>query len=428
MSLLASPSHRVMGAGPGYPVLNPFSSNSSQVKQVLVGGQLYRGEGAAAASSSSGGSTPMEDIDDPPSRPPSAASSSSACTTAVKAMPFHFFFAHIMSLAKKALECHEDQEGMADRAFMQAGRFRSPEMVLGLPQDAPLDIFSLGCVLYELYTKEPLLFHHPLQPEGTFEFHNDHLHQMFFHLGYPPLPSLLRNEDTFPLYFEKTKGENYYRLKKPSSQFNMRPKMKWNEKVLATWAKNNDSKGNVYCFLDLLERMLRYEDRISIEEALRHPSLGADLQFHVKMEDRIAFGTAWKLSLMAADKERSILWSTTFEKGKIPPFYHIPCSLVSKGCLLRLELENNSLACTAFLLAYCDEKELRSKKTEEGRYCIIDETSLLLVDQCMLEISVSVDKQFAQVVGGKARTYPDLEVLQQMWKSTNAAFFGRFNA
>lgn len=34
--------------------------------------------------------------------------------------------------------------------------YRSPEVILGLPYDHPMDMWSVGCVLYELYTGQIL--------------------------------------------------------------------------------------------------------------------------------------------------------------------------------------------------------------------------------------------------------------------------------
>jgi serine/threonine protein kinase len=38
--------------------------------------------------------------------------------------------------------------------YIQSRSYRSPEVILGLPYDKKIDIWSLGCILAELYTGE----------------------------------------------------------------------------------------------------------------------------------------------------------------------------------------------------------------------------------------------------------------------------------
>ncbi len=40
--------------------------------------------------------------------------------------------------------------------YIQSRFYRSPEVILGLPYSVAIDMWSLGCVLVELYTGEPL--------------------------------------------------------------------------------------------------------------------------------------------------------------------------------------------------------------------------------------------------------------------------------
>uniref|UniRef100_A0A804RUY8 Protein kinase domain-containing protein n=1 Tax=Zea mays TaxID=4577 RepID=A0A804RUY8_MAIZE len=40
--------------------------------------------------------------------------------------------------------------------YVQSRSYRSPEVILGLPYDQKIDIWSLGCILSELYTGEVL--------------------------------------------------------------------------------------------------------------------------------------------------------------------------------------------------------------------------------------------------------------------------------
>ena len=40
--------------------------------------------------------------------------------------------------------------------YIQSRFYRSPEVILGLPYSMPIDMWSFGCILAELYTGYPL--------------------------------------------------------------------------------------------------------------------------------------------------------------------------------------------------------------------------------------------------------------------------------
>jgi serine/threonine protein kinase len=41
-------------------------------------------------------------------------------------------------------------------SYIQSRFYRSPEVILGLPYTTAIDMWSLGCILVEMYTGEPL--------------------------------------------------------------------------------------------------------------------------------------------------------------------------------------------------------------------------------------------------------------------------------
>jgi len=45
--------------------------------------------------------------------------------------------------------CHGDNELTP---YLQSRFYRAPEVILGLPYSHPMDLWSIGCCLYELYT------------------------------------------------------------------------------------------------------------------------------------------------------------------------------------------------------------------------------------------------------------------------------------
>ena len=65
--------------------------------------------------------------------------------------------------------------------YIQSRFYRSPEVLLGLPYDMAIDIWSLGCILIEMHTGEPLF-------NGHNEF--DQMNKIVEVLGMPPIQML----------------------------------------------------------------------------------------------------------------------------------------------------------------------------------------------------------------------------------------------
>jgi len=61
--------------------------------------------------------------------------------------------------------------------YIQSRFYRSPEVLLGIPYDMAIDMWSLGCILIEMHTGEPLF-------SGTNEF--DQMMKIVEVLGMPP--------------------------------------------------------------------------------------------------------------------------------------------------------------------------------------------------------------------------------------------------
>ena len=58
--------------------------------------------------------------------------------------------------------------------YIQSRFYRSPEVLLGMPYDLAIDMWSLGCILVEMHTGEPLF-------SGATEVYNGLLSILFFH-------------------------------------------------------------------------------------------------------------------------------------------------------------------------------------------------------------------------------------------------------
>lgn len=129
--------------------------------------------------------------------------------------------------------------------------YRSPELLLGSKHYTPaLDIWSIGCIMYELYELKPLFKGEEVkQGNNPNPFQKDQLEKIFQVLGTPTVeqwPSL----SSLPEYKQLsnfTKHEN-------------------NLEAVSNFSKDSPE-------YDLLKRLLEYDPakRITAKEALQHP-------------------------------------------------------------------------------------------------------------------------------------------------------------
>ena len=99
--------------------------------------------------------------------------------------------------------CTEFKNGFT---YVQSRFYRSPEVALGMPYSHPIDMWSFGCILYELYVGQPLF---PGEDE------KDHMALMMEVKGVPPRSVLARatrrkvffDEDYRPIIVPNSKGK-----------------------------------------------------------------------------------------------------------------------------------------------------------------------------------------------------------------------------
>lgn len=84
-------------------------------------------------------------------------------------------------------------------SYIQSRFYRSPEVLLGLPYDMAIDMWSLGCILVEMHTGEPLF-------AGANEF--DQMMKIVEVLGLPPAHMLDQAPNT-KKFFEKVTDGTY---------------------------------------------------------------------------------------------------------------------------------------------------------------------------------------------------------------------------
>jgi dual specificity tyrosine-phosphorylation-regulated kinase 1 len=169
--------------------------------------------------------------------------------------------------------------------YIQTRYYRSPEVLLGLDYSQKIDVWSLACVLAELYTGQPLF------PGSS---SHDQLCRIVSLMGEIPRDLLVAGEDSTvrptPVreYFlsETADGQTTYTLR-PSPSAHLRaildasgngtksPSLANALGVPAVFAEGycSEEMREMLWFLELLQAMLVYEprNRISPADALKHP-------------------------------------------------------------------------------------------------------------------------------------------------------------
>ncbi|ESO11591.1 hypothetical protein HELRODRAFT_108864 [Helobdella robusta] len=160
--------------------------------------------------------------------------------------------------------CKRDQRLYS---YIQSRFYRSPEILMGLQYDLPIDMWSLGCILVEVHVGEPL-FH------GLDEV--DQLNRIIEVLGLPP-QKVVDKASKYNKFFTKTSSG--YTVKdiskyKPAGSRNLRSVL--GVEVGGPGGRRLNESGHSCAdyatFHDLISRMLTYESikRISPIIALEH--------------------------------------------------------------------------------------------------------------------------------------------------------------
>lgn len=145
--------------------------------------------------------------------------------------------------------------------------YRAPEVILGLPYEYPMDMWSIGCVVYELFTG------HILFPGKT---NNEMLKLMMDVKGPFPKKMVKRAEFAFK-HFESDPNMSFALLeedpvtKRPVRRLISNPTVK--KDFAALLAGQSPDRRKLVQLVDLLERMMQLDPdrRISPKDALRHP-------------------------------------------------------------------------------------------------------------------------------------------------------------
>ena len=147
--------------------------------------------------------------------------------------------------------------------YIQSRFYRSPEIVLGLSYSQAIDMWSLGCILAELYTGYPLF---PAQDETEL------MGCLMELIGVPPLDIIMKSTRR-KLFFHS----NYTPRNAPDTKGRYR---RPNTKTLETALRcmnQQDSQAHP-AFVDFIRKCLTWDPdfRMTPSEALCHPFLGLD--------------------------------------------------------------------------------------------------------------------------------------------------------
>jgi dual specificity tyrosine-phosphorylation-regulated kinase 1 len=155
--------------------------------------------------------------------------------------------------------------------YIQSRFYRSPEVLLGIPYDLAIDMWSLGCILVEMHTGEPLF-------SGSNEI--DQMNKIVEVLGMPPKLILDQAHKTRK-FFDKL-ADGSYVLKKTNNQRKYKqPGSRKLHDILGVetggpggrrYGEVGHSVADYLKFKDLILRMLDFDpkSRITPYYALQH--------------------------------------------------------------------------------------------------------------------------------------------------------------
>jgi len=150
--------------------------------------------------------------------------------------------------------CHVWENTSNLYPYIQSRYYRAPEVLLGCRYGLPIDMWSLGCIVIELYTAKPLFVGQDAVEQ---------LYAIIDVLGYPPKHMLQEATHLKKFFKQLPDGSLEYKRKH-------KPKPRQLEAIIS--AKPEDPE-HLASFIDLVKKMLTYEPekRLKPYDALRHP-------------------------------------------------------------------------------------------------------------------------------------------------------------
>ena len=159
---------------------------------------------------------------------------------------------------------------------VQAFQYRAPEVLMKLGFNEKADIWSVGCILYELCTGKRLFdFNHynPSLNDIDALNNNSELHDLYQiqcvmkELGNPPIRARSKARAN---WFERDPVLNNYRLKSSPPFLSQCVAGAWKEKLRLVALRNQWDTSRMEQLIDCMESLLKYDpkERLSAEQAL----------------------------------------------------------------------------------------------------------------------------------------------------------------
>ncbi|GMH38518.1 hypothetical protein BSKO_06402 [Bryopsis sp. KO-2023] len=154
--------------------------------------------------------------------------------------------------------------------------YRSPEVILGLPYDHPMDLWSIGCVIYELFSGK-ILF-----PGKT----NNEMLKLMMDVKGPFPKKMLKKGEFAERHYENDPNMSFIQYdddpvtKKPIKRLIVNPTVQNDFSTLLLRNSLGSDRKLVLQLAELLEKMMMLDPdrRMDLDTALRHPFVRRYLQ------------------------------------------------------------------------------------------------------------------------------------------------------
>jgi hypothetical protein len=179
-----------------------------------------------------------------------------------------------------------EKQGVTPKHWLcQTTPYRCPEELLGFEDKAaPLrssawDVWSAGCIIYELFTGKELF---PVTDdyENMRTSFKHHLQMIARQIGMPKPDYLKPWEKMSDFYQISPLPPHQVRIKKPKK---LKEMADWKAAISDAAKQRGMPESEILLLIDILKKMISYGDeRPSAAELLKHPYLADDISFHLQ--------------------------------------------------------------------------------------------------------------------------------------------------